>query len=199
MLNKSLSDPELILAIINNDEKAFNELFERHWARVYVVACKYVKDEELSLEITHDIFLNIWNKRHQLHINSFKNYVLTAASYHGIRKRQMQKATPIQYVDDLGYTENNMHALNHAITVNAGETSIQTQELDTEVDALLNELPKRCREIYLLSRKDNLSITEIAEMLHISKRTVENQLTNALKHLRTSLQYMVILYFLLNR
>jgi len=193
MLNKSLSDPELILAIINNDEKAFNELFERYWARVYVVACKYVKDEELSLEITHDIFLNIWNKRHQLHINSFKNYVLTAASYHGLRKRQTQKAKPLLYVEDLGYTENEIRAINQPVTINAGETSIQTQELDTEVDALLNKLPKRCREIYLLSRKENRSITEIAAMLNISKRTVENQLTYALKHLRTSLQYVVMI------
>ena len=187
MLNKSLSDPELIAAIINNDEKAFNELFERHWARVYTVAHKYVRDEEACLEITHDIFLNIWNKRHQLNINSFKAYILTAASYHGIRKRQMLKAVPIDYVEDFGIDINPYKE----ITLNAGETHIRQQEMELRVDTLLNDLPKRCREIYFLSRKENLSIAEIALKLNISKRTVENQLTNALKHLRTTLQYVM--------
>jgi len=57
----------------------------------------------------------------------------------------------------------------------------------------LNDLPKKCREIYILSRKENLTISEIAQKLNISKRTVENQLTNALKHLRASLKYMMVI------
>ena len=183
---------------MNDDEKAFNELFERYWARVYAVAYKYLRDEEASLEITHDIFLNIWNKRHQLHINSFKNYVTTAASYHGIRKRQTQKVIPLLYVENFGDVNDKSPDQHQQAAVNAGEANILTRELDIEVDALLNELPKRCREIYLLSRKNNLTIAEIATQLNISKRTVENQLTNALKHLRTSLQYAIAVFLMMN-
>ena len=62
-----------------------------------------------------------------------------------------------------------------------------------KVDRLLDDLPKRSREIYVMSRKENLSITEIAEQLQISKRTVENQLSNALKHLRDSLKLIALI------
>jgi len=193
MLNTGLTDSQLIEAILNDDEQAFNQLFERYWSRVYAVAHKCVKDEELSLEITHDIFINIWNKRHQLHIENFKAYVVTAASYHAIRKKQIQKATPIQYVEDYEYAEDYDYATNHRSDANEGETKMCQDELDVKVDSLLKDLPKKCREIYILSRKENLTITEIAQKLNISKRTVENQLTSALKHLRASLKYMMVI------
>lgn len=182
-------DAVLLVAVYNNDEKAFNLLFERHWSKVYTAIFKYVKDQEACLELTHDIFVNIWNKRHTLHIKSFKNYVITAGSYHGIRKRQSLKASQLMYIEDYEYTENMEYSYNHHADFNEGEISIDLCELNIEIDTLLNDLPKRCREIYTMSRKENLSISEIAERLNISKRTVENQLTCALKHLRTSLKY----------
>lgn len=189
-------DAALLEAVYNNDEKAFNLLFERHWSKVYTAVFKFVKDEGACLEITNDIFVNIWNKRHQLHIKSFKSYVITAGSYHGIRKRQSLKASPLMYVEDYEYTEDAEYSHSHRADFNGGEVTIGLRELNLEVDALLKDLPRRCREIYTMSRKENFSIDEIADRLHISKRTVENQLTYALKHLRTSLKYVgLILIF----
>ncbi|GAB3927438.1 RNA polymerase sigma factor [Mucilaginibacter myungsuensis] len=188
----NLTDAELFEAILLDNEQAFNQLFERHWLKVYTVAHKYVRDEELALEIAHDIFLNIWNKRQELKINSFKSYVITAASYHAIRKRQTAKAIPVQYVDDYEYTEDAAYAISGRHEHNQGEVNIDEREINDTVNHLLTELPKRCREIYYMSRRDNLSITEIAERLDISKRTVENQLTIALKHLRTSLKVIIL-------
>ncbi|MBE9660772.1 sigma-70 family RNA polymerase sigma factor [Mucilaginibacter myungsuensis] len=187
-----MTDAELFEAILLDNEQAFNQLFERHWLKVYTVAHKYVRDEELALEIAHDIFLNIWNKRQELKINSFKSYVITAASYHAIRKRQTAKAIPVQYVDDYEYTEDAAYAISGRHEHNQGEVNIDEREINDTVNHLLTELPKRCREIYYMSRRDNLSITEIAERLDISKRTVENQLTIALKHLRTSLKVIIL-------
>lgn len=192
MLKNNLTDSELLEAIITDDEKAFNQLFERHWSKVYTMAFKYVKDQESCLEITHDIFLNIWKKRHELHIKSFKSYVITAASYHGIRKKQTLKAIPINYVENYEYAEDNTDLSRQRTAVNFGEAALYENELDLEVDHLLNDLPKRCREIYNMSRKENLSIAEIADRLQISRRTVENQLSNALRHLRSGLKYIVL-------
>ena len=70
--------------------------------------------------------------------------------------------------------------------------------MELKVEALLNDLPKRCCDIYRMSRKDNLTISEIVEKLNISKRTVENQHTNALKHLRTALKYTAIIALMMN-
>lgn len=190
MPGNHLTDSELFEAIVLNHEKAFNQLFERHWFKVYSVAFRYVKDEESALEIAHDIFLNIWNKRHELQVNSFKSYVITSASYHGIRKKRNATGSVLQYVKDYHNTENAQHAHNQ------GELNIGEQEINETVDVLLNTLPKRCREIYQMSRRDNLSITEIAEKLGVSKRTVENQLTIALKHLRTGIKCGMLLAIL---
>jgi RNA polymerase sigma-70 factor (family 1) len=198
MLSNKLTDSDLFEAIILNDEKAFEQLFERHWFAVYSVAYKYVKDEEAALEIAHDIFLNIWTKRHELHIKSFKAYVVTAASYHGIRKRQTQKATPVQYIEDYDHAEGVSYSFNGLSEVNEGEAKIEQIDFELKVEALLNDLPKRCRDIYMMSRKENLTISEIAEKLNISKRTVENQLTSALKHLRTALKYSAIIALMMN-
>lgn len=194
MPNNHQSDLELLQLILSNDEKAFNELFERHWARVYSVAFKFVRDEELALEIAHDIFINIWNKRATLNIASFKSYVITSASYHGIRKNQQQKAIPIKYIEnyDLG-TE--IHITSETFVYNTGDEKMLKEDLDVKVSESLNELPKRCKEIYLMSRREHLSITEISQKLNISKRTVENQITIALKHLKSILKYNAILLF----
>jgi RNA polymerase sigma-70 factor (ECF subfamily) len=146
MLKESLTDAELVEAILKNDEKAFNTLFDRYWAKVYAVAIKYVKDPEAALEITHDIFLNIWTKRLELNIRSFRSYIITAASYHGIRKKQTLKAIPINYVEDYEYTEEN----SPFAEINSGDAKIRLMELDYQVDTLLNDLPKRCREIYTI-------------------------------------------------
>ena len=192
------TDPELLQLILLNDEKAFNALFDRYWSTVYAVGYRYVKDEEAALEITHDIFLNIWKRRHSLNITSFKNYVLTSASYRGIRKKQELNAALVDYIED--YSDNE-HAfvLSNLSTTNQGEEKIGQEEFDARILLLLNELPKRCREIYLLSRQQNMSIIEIAKKLNISKRTVENQLTIALKHLRDCLKYSGILLILIQR
>ncbi|MGM9478263.1 RNA polymerase sigma factor [Pedobacter sp. GSP4] len=196
MPTSDYTDPELLQLILLNDEKAFNSLFERHWPKVYAVCYRYVKDEESALEITHDIFLNIWNMRGQLSISSFKNYVLTSASYRGIRKRQQINAIPISYVETYIHDED-CYNINHPYTANTGEEKISEEEFESRIMLMLGGLPKRCREIYLLSRKENLTISEISIKLNISKRTVENQLTAALKHLRHALKYSGILLILM--
>jgi RNA polymerase sigma factor (sigma-70 family) len=78
-----------------------------------------------------------------------------------------------------------------------GEYDLTYRDLQSSVEANLQDLPERCREIFLLSRKEQLSIPEIAERLAISRRTVENQLTRALNHLRHSLGDLYTVFFLL--
>ncbi|WP_316797918.1 sigma-70 family RNA polymerase sigma factor [Pedobacter frigidisoli] len=194
-----LTDLELFDKIVLDDMSAFNELFNRHWAKVYGVAIRYVKDEELALEIAHDIFVNIWNKRSQLNIDAFQNYVVTSASYHGIRKSKALKAMPITYVEDYIESEQNVLKLQPYSSVNLGEQKIAEEEFNSAIASSLESLPNRCREIYLMSRHENLSIAEIALKLEISKRTVENQLTAALKHLRTAMKLSGILIILFGR
>ena len=177
------TDAELWSAICLDDKKAFDALFERYWTLIYNTAFAYLKDEESSSQIVHDIFLNLWRKRHEYQILQFKSYLSTAARYHVFKALKARKASNLVFVED--YAELN----DGRQTQNQGEENINTEDMQTALEGSLDKLPKRCREIFKLSRTNQLSNEEIAAKLSISKRTVENQLTTALQYLRNALKY----------
>lgn len=180
------SDDELWVAIKNNELKAFNIIFERYWSAVYSASFHYIKDAEVCSEITHDIFLNIWNRRQSLDIHSIKAYLTSSARYHVYKREKRVRSIDLKYVE-------NYIGVHESSTQNNAEEHINCNELKTKINSYLEELPHRCREIFLLSREEHLSNDEIANRLSISKRTVENQITNALKHLRISLKHLGII------
>ncbi|HMG07179.1 MAG TPA: RNA polymerase sigma-70 factor [Mucilaginibacter sp.] len=187
MFVSPLSDVELWNAICCNDELAFTALFDRYWVRLYKTAVRYLKDHEASEEVVHDVFLNIWKRRHQLEIESFPNFLLTAIRYQVYNRMRSAKPRVILTAADIELNE-----LDH----NKGENRIKDQELQQELNQYLDQLPKRCQEIFYMSRVNQLSNQEIAGRLGISKRTVENQITAALKHLRVSFKNIWIITLL---
>ncbi|GAA4310831.1 RNA polymerase sigma-70 factor [Mucilaginibacter gynuensis] len=185
-----LSDIELWQAIVNDDHAAFSVLFDKYWYKLYTTAHHYLKNEDACKEIAHDIFLNIWLKRKQLDISNFSAYLRASARYHVYKQIKAIRAVPVDYVD-------NWEDFSTATSINTGETNIRHLELEDTLDNQLKVLPKRCRDIFILSRKQQLSNDQIADMLGISKRTVENQLTHALHHLRLSLKDLSAILILL--
>jgi RNA polymerase sigma-70 factor (family 1) len=190
MFQTEISDLQLWASIRQDDELAFNELFKRYWIRLYKTAYQYLKDKEGSEEVVHDVFLNIWNRRTELEILTFSSYMLTAIRYQ-IYNRMRATKSPLVYSDE-------RMQVNVSPEYNTGENKIEEQELQQEMYSYLQRLPKRCREIFCMSRIDQLSNEEIALRLGISKRTVENQITTALKHLRVSLKHLasIVVLFL---
>ncbi|WP_276349076.1 sigma-70 family RNA polymerase sigma factor [Daejeonella sp. JGW-45] len=180
MIDRSSSDEILVEAMKNGDPVSFDILFNRYWQTLYTTAYTISRDNEASSGIVHDIFLNLWLKREKLQIGSFKGYITASARYHVYRYMRTVKRNMLEYRDVLDD--------DNSISVNDGELLIRQQELQRKVERHLEGLPKRCKEIFTLSRRDELSNDEIAKRLAISKRTVENQLTNALHHLRLSLK-----------
>ncbi len=180
MIDRSSSDEILVEAMKNGDSVSFNTLFNRYWQRLYTTAYAISKDHEVSSGIVHDIFLNIWLKRERLQIGSFQGYITACAKYHVYRHMKVSKRNVLEYRYELEEGDR--------VSANHGELHIREQELQRKVESHMEALPKRCKEIFTLSRRDELSNDEIATRLDISKRTVENQLTNALHHLRISLK-----------
>lgn len=185
MHNPLASDSELWLAVRNNDEHAFAMLFDRYWMRLYKTSLRYLKDSENSEEAVHDVFLSIWNRRHQLEIDSIPNFLLTAIRYQVYNRMRAAKPPLTLTLNDL--------EMDYLPDTNQSDYRIKNQELLLELDEHLEKLPKRCQEIFYMSRMDHLSNQEIADRLGISKRTVENQITMALKHLRTCFKQVSIM------
>ncbi|HMG11446.1 MAG TPA: RNA polymerase sigma-70 factor [Mucilaginibacter sp.] len=193
MLLNKYSDSELWEAIMLDDTKAFETLFERYWSIIYGTSFSYLKDKEACTEIVQDIFLNIWQKRNEFKITCFKNYLTSAARYHVYKQLKVKRSSAILYIEDYDRVST------HHQDINQGDENITYLELEHSVETSLNNLPKRCREIFKLSRMDNLTNDEIAQQLGISKRTVENQITHALKFLRSLLKNTAIIIFVITR
>ena len=186
MSDKMLSDTILLNRMREGDSASFNTLFDRYWEMLYATVFSVCSDREVCSEIVHDVFLNIWLKREKLQIESFKAYILASARYHVYRHVKNVRKNSLEYREELEYSSR--------VSMNDGELNIRYQDLEKSVERELAELPRRCKEIFTLSRREQLSNDEIATRLDISKRTVENQLTHALRHLRLSMKHFLVLF-----
>jgi RNA polymerase sigma-70 factor (ECF subfamily) len=185
MIASHQTDHELWKAISEDDHVAYTILFERYWAKVYTTAFNYTKDRDTSQEITTEIFLNLWAHRTHLDITCFNAYLRTAARYHVFRHFRKLKATPVVYMNDF-------EKIKEPSCVNEADEYISSEELNNDVNRYLLDLPSRCQYIFHLSRRQHLSNDQIAAQLGISRRTVENQLSHALHHLRASLKHVAL-------
>jgi RNA polymerase sigma factor (sigma-70 family) len=176
----TITDTELWSSIQSGDPRALQSLLDRYWVRLYKTALKLTRDPEVSKEIVHDVFLNIWERRNKLKIESFPNFMLTAIRYQYYNRTRLAKA-PVTLVD-------NYDKFNNSTIANEGEVRQIELELVNNIRGHILPLPKRCQEIFLMSKTEHLSNSEIADKLQISKRTVENQLSIALQYLRKVLK-----------
>lgn len=179
-----MSDLDLWAAVKTDDEQAFNALFKRYWVKLYHTAYGLLKDREAAEEVVHDVFLNLWDRRRGLEISLFPNFMLSAVRYQIYNRMRAARAPLLYQAEELlqaGLSE-----------PNRGESRIEEEELYQLMYNYLSDLPKRCQEIFCMSRMDQLSNEEIASRLGISRRTVENQLTTALKHLRGCYRHIAL-------
>jgi RNA polymerase sigma-70 factor (family 1) len=175
----ALPDLELVDLLKRGDEEAFAEIYRRYAEALAGFAASKLFDLEDARDIIHDLFVRLWEERQQLQVDrQLKAYLFTLVRYRivdKIRKNITRKdyAVMVQALVT-GYEQ-------------GVEPQIAAKELQQSIDRSLLALSPRVKEIYLLSREENLSIPEIAEKLQLSEQTVKNQLSTALKHLRQSL------------
>jgi RNA polymerase sigma-70 factor (family 1) len=174
---ESLDD--LFTRVINDDYEAFEKIFKRTYRSLCAFSNGMVKKHELSEEIVDDVFCSLWKNRKKIQINtSFHSYLLAAVrnkSFDWLRKMKHEKST----------------LLENAATVACGQSiaheTLIYEELYGQIEAAIQELPKQCRIIFLMSRDQDLKYKEIAEILNISIKTVDTQMGRALKYLRKTI------------
>jgi RNA polymerase sigma-70 factor (ECF subfamily) len=172
-------DSELFKLYQGGKKEAFDVIYTRYWERLYNYAFHNLQSKDLAFEVVHDIFVSLWTRRETLNLQtSLSGYLFASVRYQIIKqiKDSRQKEA---YMKD--------YLLFRPVEDNSTEDAIHLQELEKAIEDSLLQLPPRCQEIFRLSRQEHKTIQEIAAALNISHRTVENQLTVALKHLRGSL------------
>jgi RNA polymerase sigma-70 factor (family 1) len=178
---EKFTDDFLIHTLKAGNKKAFEELYEKYGAALYSYIFQRVRIKEISEEIVQDIFVSLWEKRESLQITSLSAYLFAAAKYKIISHIRSSAVREV-YIESFG-------AFLAAKFDQSTEEFINLSDLQSLIERNLEKLPGQCQRVFRLSRMDHISNQEIAQMLGISVRTVENYITQALKHLRSILDF----------
>ena len=173
------SDEELMQEIKADNMFAFDILYKKYCKRVYKFGYSILKSIEETENLTQDVFLNLWENRHKVEKDSsIKSYVFTI-TYNSAISIIRKKAKESQFVEYLKTLQE--------INEQPVNVELEYNELTNRLDQIINELPPRQKEVYLLHRVEGLKYIEIAEQLNISINTIENHMSRALKTIREKL------------
>jgi RNA polymerase sigma-70 factor, ECF subfamily len=174
------ADAELLRRLRLGDERALEMVFRAHYPSMVTVVRRIVFAPDVAEELVQDVFFKLWTKRESLaEIDALKTYLYRAArntALNHLRRLKLEQAH-----------EEREAAKGEPATIESTDDSATASELTEAVNAAINRLPTRCREIFLMSREGGLTYGEIAAELGISIKTVETQRGRALKSLRLSL------------
>ena len=180
------SDRLLLERLSQNDHLALKEIYDLFWERLYYFAYNILKDETVCDDMVQEIFVGLWEKRHSNTIKNLGGYLHKSVKFQCLKHIRSNKIA-----------EDYISRFNHIRFLNQTEESIYFDELHCILNNSLDQLPDKCREIFRLSRFDQLSNREIAVKLDISIQTVKNQISKALQHIRISVDNVISLLLII--
>lgn len=168
---------EKLLELIQADScTAFDQIYARYWSKLYLSAYNILGDSQASEDIVQEVLVSLWMRRHSLAVDSLPAFLHAAVRYQVFKVMRAGKipAALCREAPKLS-------------VVNEGEEALIEKDIAHLLEKGIADLPEKCRQIFLLSRKEHLSTKEIARWLGIAPKTVENQITIALHRLRATL------------
>jgi len=181
-----IEDLYLLQRLKEDDINALEVIFNKYYTNL----CRYLtlifKNQIIVEHIVQDLFLYLWENRKKIEINtSLNSYLYTAARYKALNRIRDNKKFTDKIIE--------LESINDYNT--KPDEFLEIQELQKIIDNAISTLPPRCQQIFKLSKEENLTYEEIAQLMGISIKTVENQMNIALKKLRKILRpfYLKIL------
>jgi RNA polymerase sigma-70 factor (family 1) len=172
---------QIIRGIQSGDESAFRQLFESYYQKLVVFAGKYLGDLESARDVVQEFLTDLYESHGSISIrtslkaylySSVRNRCLNQLKHRAVRDkhRELVMQPDITADPDQDFTE-----------------KMDATELEARISEIVSRLPQQCRRIFILSRVDEKKNREIAKELGLSVRTVETQISRALKALRDNL------------
>lgn len=176
---------KLEISSLSNPEY-FEELFKEYFKPLSYYAIKLVHDQDSAKEIVHTVFIKLWERRDTISLDQpIRSYLYTAVHnrcLNYLRDRSKfaeQDAGDLEFLSGLTAPE---------------ESKIEESETESLINDSINRLPDKCRRIFKMNRFEEKKYSEIADELNISVKTVEGQISKALRILRDELKdYLVLL------
>ncbi len=184
-------EQQLLTALQAGSESALDQLFRQYYADLCRAVYRVLPDRTIAEDLVQDVFLDVWRKRENLSIKT------SARAY--LRRAAVNKT--LNYIRDqrLHVEDEEKMPIGAAAKTPGALQLMEASELQEHLLQAIDLLPERCRLVFVLSRFEELSNKEIATQLEVSVKTVENQMTKALKLLRSALQsYMSVLIGLIS-
>lgn len=159
-------------------EQAIEMLFREYYSEICRAVLRVIPDPLIAEDIAQEVFFELWRKRDSLQItSSFSAYLRRAA-----RNRSLN------YIRDHKFKPEGEEKILLATDLQIdGNRQLEMQDLQHAIDQAILQLPERCRLVFSLSRFEEMPYQEIADQLGISVKTVENQISKALRLLREAL------------
>jgi RNA polymerase sigma-70 factor (ECF subfamily) len=172
--------------IQQHDTQIFERYYKENYKRFFLMACRYLKDPVQAEEIVNDVFMKIWEDGHTLQIeSSLTSYLYKAVvnrSLNALRKNKRENTyVDLALIPEEGYEWKQM----------------EDNEKIVKLYAAIEQLPEKCRQVFEMSRFEELKQQEIADKLGISIKTVKNHITLALKQLNTAFIKELLFPFLI--
>lgn len=178
MIDYSLYDDTLLLGLLSKGESAaFTEIYNRYWSLIYRDAIKVLGSGKDAEDVVQELFESIWKRREALQIQgALPAYLRSSARYialHKIEKNISGYSSVESLADYIGHSH-----------IPAIDSEIDADQLKGKIDSIVDGLPEKMKNVFRLSREENLTHKEIALHLDISEETVKKQVYNTLKIIR---------------
>lgn len=186
---KFQNDIAIIEAWQAGDSDAFEVLYQKYWRKLYVFARRTTPNAEDAQDLIQDVFAQLWTQKEQIDAAVFSESYLFAI----VRNKLLDKIRK-QYVRE-EYVQKILQSTSESDF--STQQTILTNDLNNHIHRVVDVLPEKCREVFQLSRFEQLSVDQIAQKLQISPQTVKNQLSKALQVVRFRLREFATLGLLL--
>jgi len=190
-----LSDIELTALLKEGDDAAFTEIYNRYWEKMASYAIRLTKSSDEGADIIQEMFVSLWNRRESLEVRGTLISYLIKGTRNLSLKYIEKNLTKHRFLERLSVVPQDLSS--------EIEENLSAKELQQYVDGAVAKLPGKMKEIYLLSRDEQLSHREISQRLGIAEGTVKKQISNALKiistHIKPNLSgaiYVILMHIL---
>lgn len=186
----SIPDPDLLALLKSGNERAYEEIYRRYWALLFRHARRILQDEDGAEDVVQEVFLNLWKKADVLELKiSLSGYLYTAVR-NKILDLMAHSKVKEKYIASLGdFLEASSCETDHRV---------REKQLKEIIEQELSALPEGMRKAFELSRNTDMSYKEIAAELGVSEGVVRNQISRALKMLRSRVGDVALIYLFFN-
>lgn len=166
----------------HNDEHAFAQLYMASMPNLLKFANTILKNNELSEEVISDVFLRVWQNRAELaRVANFKLYLYVSTKNRSLNYLSRHFRKDVISLEEM--------SSNIAVSPYNPEQLLITSEAVKKINLEISKLPPRCKLIFKLVKEDRLRYNDIAELLNISVKTIDNQMAVALKKISSAINF----------